>query len=211
MKEKFESKFRSAVQQCVGGPIKTKNDPQYKLIAEMLEWLFGFTQDQINSLILGKQFYFYNGAKKYRIGGINGDNAVHIVYASCIFFLETDWWPMGLDKASVWLPSGVEPKSYVQPKDSTPYSREYTIYYYETPNTAMMVACTGDEVLNTPNWHYSAILIKPDAIFDFVEAFEVNGNFECFGIEFSVEEVEFIGSGYSATDIKLLAWTHSMQ
>lgn len=212
MKEKFQKQFQSAVQQyerCKGNCIESVESPEYKLIAAMLETVFGFTAEQINTLIMGKLFHYNDGEAKCRVGGITsfyGGSAVWTTYESILFFLNTGWWPMGLDKADVWLPSDAEIKSYRQPKNSdSPYAQEYTINYHQTPNTAMVVACTEDETLKVPNWFYTCILIKPDALFDFIEVFELS-NFEFMGVEFSPEDAQFIGSGYSATDIKQLAW-----
>jgi len=211
---KFQNQFEPQINQyerCVGDCFSTVGTdvPEYRLIAEMLEWVFGFTPEQITKTVMGKTFqYEHQGEQSsYRLGGIDGlyrGSAVWTTYEAICFYLKSGWWPMGLDKAHIVVPST---ETFIQPKpDQSKYSREYKVHYHETPNDAMVVACTDE---NGPNWYYSAILIRPELIMDFIDAFDDGMNFQ--GIEFNFDNGNFIGSGYSAADVDELWWHLSMR
>jgi hypothetical protein len=213
-KNEFQEIFEPRVNQfesCKGNSLSETgtNVPNYELIAEMLEWTFGFSAAEIETLVMGKKFhYVYEGKRdSYRLGGIDalyGGSAVWVTYETICFYLETGWWPMGLDKASVTVPDPT--KDYWQPKTDvgTPYERQYRVHYYGTND--FVVACTGAE---NPEWYYTTLLIKPDYILPFIKGFKDGMVFE--GVKLEFEDAEFIGSGFSATDIKELAWKIDMK
>ena len=203
--EKFKTEFATQVAQyerCTGASLANsgKESRPYHLISAMLNWTFGFTKTQIEKLVWGKRFsYTYQKQRRhYRLGGITAQysgSAVWTVFDSICFYLETGWWPMGLDKASL-NPASLE--TYTQPKDK--FDRRLKVFYHATEN--FVVACSGDD--GQPNWWYTAVMIKPEYIMAFVDGFDSPMQFD--GVDFDCETGDFIGSGYSAVDLKQLAW-----
>lgn len=204
--EEFKNHFGTQVaqyQRCVGASLSysdKKNSSEYQLITAMLKWCFGFTEPEIEKLVWGRKFsYTYNKQRShYRLGGIAAQysgSAVWTVFDSIMFFLDTGWWPMGLDKAAL-NPDDLE--TYTQTEDQ--FGGKWLVFYHATDS--FVVACASND--NGPNWHYTALMVKPECIMPFVNGFASEMQFN--GVDLNCEDADFIGSNYSAVDLKELAW-----
>lgn len=204
--QEFKNRFAKMVDPFIQSRVCSLEEsgtksPENKLITEMLKWAFGFSDTTIKKMVWGKNFrYKYQNKRySYRSGGISSfysGAAVHTVYESILFFLQTGWWPMGLDKAFVEVDG--ELKTFTE-KSEGAYSRNYKCFYSTGENFVVAATDGYESDCPEPNWFYTAILIRPEYIESFLKQF--NNKMVFNGLKLDFEGAEFIGSGYSAVDL----------
>jgi hypothetical protein len=207
-RKKFEEKI-SAFTRSQGASLEDAgvNSPESKMINQMLKWAFGFSSPTIKKMVWGKKFThtYKNQKSTYYLGGIDGfyaGSAVWRTYESILFFLETGWWPMGLDKCTI--KTNCELKTFFQVQDD---GDTVTCFYSTGEN--FIVAATKNEYTGEPYWYYTTILIRPEYIEMFLKSFKLQMVFE--GVNLDFENGNFISSSYSSVDPYRVAWEIQMK
>lgn len=131
-------------------------------------------------------------------GGLNGsyaENAVHTLYKTIFTFLETGWWSMGFDKCNVKIESfDLITEIYTQ-DNATENLKDVCVI----KGDGIVVACIDN------SWHYTSVIVNAEQLRPFIAAIlEQKYHTKFAGLFLDYEDMEFVGSGFSAVNVNQL-------
>lgn len=161
-----------------------ENHNAIEYIKDMFRYATDFSEETIITLILGKGTYNLGGLTSFY-----ADAAILEAYEAISFYIETGWWPIGLDKA------------YIKSNQFKPLQKNQ--FYVKGESGDIILGCTASQ--GNPNWHYTAAIVKPERVNTLFELLEDSSNIKFDGIEFEFEDIQLTGSSFSLVSVYDLA------
>lgn len=152
--------------------------PSIEYIKDMFRYANIFSEETIETLIKGLYTSF------------DADAAVAVAHEAISFYIETGWWPIGLDKADV--------------KTNKFKPLQTNQFYVKGEHGDVIFGCTERD--GKPNWHYTAAILKPQTFNTLLELlYDEDSPLIFDGVEFEFEDIQLTGSNFSLVSIYDLA------